>query len=507
MRKIFTYMISAGASVALLASCNLELLPTDAIVFEEGSRIIATSQDLQAFELKIMANYRAVHGGMYNIIEDVMTDQFNASADFGNNYGGVHRTDDSFGSSDDYIDAYWGNHYIVIKDYNVLIDALYEEQNIPEGYAAYCRMVQGEAYFCRAEAYLNLVRHFGKDYDPSDTQSLGVPLVLHYDLYALPARNTVHEVYDQIKADLDSAAVLLAGEAGELGAMYPTIDAVNALYARYYLDVEDYENAIAAADAVIGTGKYALAKDSKEMDAEYKDDAGSEAIMQMYGSKAELPNSASVYTSMFKSSIPEYGVCSRALFLPTKKLVDAYDAGDLRKACWFATTNFYTEVNGSYYRGKFATFVKFIGNSLLYDGVVPNGCQMTKPYKISEMYLIKAEAQAQLGNVPGARATLGIIQTARGAAKTGGTLEDVQLEWFRETPGEGFRLSCLKRWHVGFEAREGQTGALNVHALMTGTYYTERAMAADDYHFVWPVPAGEIRLNPNLEQNDNYGIK
>lgn len=505
MRKIFTYMISAGAAVVMLASCSLELEPTSAIVFKEGARIIATPQDLQAFESGIIADYRAVHGGMYNIIEDVMTDQFNASADFGNNYGGVHRTDDSFGSSDDYVDSYWGNHYAVIKDYNVLIDALYEEQNIPEGYAAYCRMVQGEAYFCRAEAYLNLVRHFGKDYDPADTQSLGVPLVLHYDLYALPARNTVHEVYAQIKADLDSAAVMLATEPGEVGAMYPTIDAVNALYARYYLDVEDYENAIKAADAVIGTNKYALAKDSKEMDAEYKDDAGSEAIMQMYGSKSELPNSTSVYTSMFSSQ--ENGVCSRALFLPTKKLVDAYGAGDLRKAAWFSTTDFYTEVNGSYYRGNFATFVKFIGNSALYSGEVPNGCHMTKPYKISEMYLIKAEAQAQLGNVPGARATLGIIQTARGAAKTGGSLEDVQLEWFRETPGEGFRLSCLKRWHVGFEAREGQAGALNVHALMTGTYYTERAMAADDYHFVWPVPAGEIRLNPNLEQNDNYGIQ
>lgn len=505
MRKILSYMISAGASVALLASCNLELLPTNAIVYEEGARIIATPQDLQAFEAGILADYRAVHGGMYNIIEDVMTDQFNASADFGNNYGGVHRTDDSFGSSDDYVDSYWGNHYAVIKDYNVLIDALEEEINIPEGYGTVCDLVQGEAYFFRAEAYMNLVRHFGKDYDPNDSQSLGVPLVLHYDLKALPARNTVHEVYAQIKADLDSAAVKLAKEAGEVAAMYPTIDAVNALYARYYLDVEDYENAIKAADAVIGTGKYALSKDSKEMDAEYKDDAGSEAIMQMYGSQSELPNSTSVYTSMFSSQ--DYGVSSRALFLPTKKLVDAYDASDLRKACWFATTNFYTEVNGSYYRGNFATFIKFIGNKSLYSGDVPNGCHMTKPYKIGEMYLIKAEAQAQLGNVPGARSTLAIIQTARGAAKTGGSLDDVMLEWFRETPGEGFRLSCLKRWHVGFDAREGQTGALNVHALMTGAYYTERAMAADDYHFVWPVPAGEIRLNPNLEQNDNYGIQ
>ena len=502
MKRVFNSILIVAAFSALSA-CSLDLVPTDAIVYEEGARIIATADDLMSFEANIMSNYRAIHGGMYAAIEDVMLDEFNATAGFGNNYGGVHRTDDSFTSSDSYIDSYWGNHYIVIKNYNVLIDALYEEQNIPAGYAPAARMIQGEAYFFRAEAYMNLVRHFGKDYDPNDNVSLGVPIVLHYSLTDRPARNTVHEVYAQIKADLDSAAVLLASVPGEICAMYPTIDCVNALYARYYLDVEDYENAIAAADAVISTGKYALAKTAAEMEAEFTNDSGSEPIMQLFGSTSEVPNGTSLYTSLSNSQY--YGIVSRAYFLPTKKLVDAYDAMDLRKSLWFATNDFYTEVNGSYYRGNFTTFTKFIGNPIFTSSGARIGVNMTKPFKIGEMYLIKAEAQAQLGNIPGARSTLGIIQTARGASKGGGTLEDVQLEWFRETPGEGFRLSCLKRWHMGFDAREGQSGALKVNALMTGTYYDARSMQADDYHFVWPVPAGEIRLNANLEQNEGYG--
>ncbi|MBQ9411380.1 MAG: RagB/SusD family nutrient uptake outer membrane protein, partial [Bacteroidales bacterium] len=305
------------------------------------------------------------------------------------------------------------------------------------------------------------------------------------------------------KEDLDSAAVRLANTPGEVGAYYPTIDAVKFLYARYYLDVEDYDNAIEYANQVISSGKYTLAKTKAEMEAEYQDDSGTEPIMQMYGSKSEMPGSVTIYTGM--GGDDKYGVVSNALFLPTKKLVEAYDANDLRKAQWFSTTKFYTKVNGNYYRGDFHSFVKYYGNPALQTNKVYNGCQMSKPYKISEMYLIKAEAQAQKGNIPGAKGTLKILQTARGANQTSGQLEDVQLEWFRETPGEGLRLSCLKRWHEGFAAREGQSGAVNKNVLMTGENYTGRSWEADDYHFVWPIPAGEIRLNENLEQNENYG--
>ncbi|MBO7629639.1 MAG: RagB/SusD family nutrient uptake outer membrane protein, partial [Bacteroidales bacterium] len=206
MKSTIKYIFVAAA-VAAVSACDLNLEPPGAIIYEQDGQVIATREDLTQFQARIMSDYRAIHGGMYNIIEDVMTDGFNASAGFGNNYGGVHRTDDSFTSSDTYIDAYWGNHYIVIKDYNVLINALTDkEKNVPAGAEAAADVIKGEAFMFRAEAYMNLVRHFGKNYDKGDVTSLGVPIVLEFDLYARPKRNTVHEVYAQIKEDLDSAA-------------------------------------------------------------------------------------------------------------------------------------------------------------------------------------------------------------------------------------------------------------------------------------------------------------
>ena len=502
MKNKIQFLFIAAVASAAVSACDLNLEPNYAIVYEKGGQVIATNEDLKQFEARILSDYRAVHGGMYNILEDVMTDGFNASAGFGNNYGGVHRTDESFTSSDTYIDAYWGNHYIVIKDYNVLINALKEEINIPEGSGNYAKIVKGEAYMFRAEAYMNLVRHFGKNYNPKDASALGVPIVLEFDLYARPARNTVHEVYKQIKEDLDSAARFLADVPGKLQADTPTIDAVNALYARYYLDVQDYENAALYAGKVISSGKYTLSNSADKLKAEFRDDAGTEAIMQLYGSQQESPNATSVYTSMFSSQ--NNGVCYRSLFLPTKKLVEGYTANDIRKSVWFTTTDYYSEVNGSYYRGDFYTFVKYQGNPNLYSGEVPNGVQMCKPFMISEMYLIKAEAECMQDKIPAAKTTLNQLQTARGVTKTGAQLENIQNEWFLETVGEGMRWTCLKRWGIGFDNREAQTGTMNKNAVMTGASYDQRNMKASDRAFLWPIPADEIKLNTNLEQNPGY---
>lgn len=497
MKKFITYI----SALLAVSACSLDLEPTSSIVYD-GEHIVVTAEDLVAAEAGVMVAYRAVHNGFYTMTEEVMLDGFNASASFGNNYGGVHRTDDSFTPGDDYIDSYWQNHYVVINRYNNLIDDISVAENVPEGYANIASIILGETYFARAEAYLNLVRHFGNDWEENDATSLGVPIVLHYDQEGKPFRNTVHEVYDQIKKDLDSAAFHLAEVPGELGAQYPTIDAVNALYARYYLDVEDYDNAVAAAEAVIGTHRYTLSTTTDQLTAEFRNDSGTEAIMQLFANRStEGANSNSIWTSMGEST--DHGTVFRSLYLPSRKLADAYETNDIRGRVWLTTTDYYTEINGSYYRGNFATFIKYFGNPNLYSGT-PNAVQMPKPYMISEMYLIKAEALSLGGHRADAQTVLNQLQTARGASTTSGSMTNIQNEWFRETVGEGLRLSCLKRWHTGFDTREGQPGALNVNAIMTGTYYDQRSFDDDDYHLTWPVPSSQIRLNRNLEQNRGY---
>ncbi|WP_337383161.1 RagB/SusD family nutrient uptake outer membrane protein, partial [Prevotella sp.] len=81
----------------------------------------------------------------------------------------------------------------------------------------------------------------------------------------------------------------------------------------------------------------------------------------------------------------------------------------------------------------------------------------------------------------------------------------IENEWFRETVGEGLRISCLKRWGKGYSARYAQPTAEEKGATVTGDYFEKRAMSADDIHWVWPIPAYEIKVNPNLENEQNPG--
>lgn len=499
MKKTILNICAVAVSAVLLASCNLDLFPNSAIAYDEDGQLIQTASNLKSFENGILASYRSYQNGEFYMTEEVQLDGFNATIDFGNNYGGVHKTDHNFTATDYYVEDYWSYSYSAIKDYNIMIAAC---DNVPEAIAADARIVKGEAFFFRAATYLNLARHFAKAYNASSAATdLCVPLVLVYNQSEKPARATVKAVYDQIKADLDSAAVILAGVAGKAGSNKPTIDAVNAMYARYYLDVADNSNAAVYAHKVIDSGNYTLAANAADMAKEYVDDAGKEAILQLFISLTEFTGNAfDIWTLATADKV--YTEIFRPYYIPTKTLMDLYEATDLRLASWF-DNSVYVLLSGSYYTGQFYTFTKFRGNPALTSSPIRNGRQAPKPFKIGEMYLIAAEAELA-SNPTAAKADLNALQIARGATSTDATIANVRNEWFKETVGEGLRLSCLKRWGLGFNGRPGQTGAVAASILQTGEVFTGKVLAADSNFLLWPIPSHEMKVNKNLVQNPGY---
>ncbi|MGM9769854.1 MAG: RagB/SusD family nutrient uptake outer membrane protein [Candidatus Cryptobacteroides sp.] len=498
MKNILKYTLAVGAAVSMFASCDLDLTPTTSIAYEEGGRLFISANDIKSFENGILASYRVLQYGDYTETSEVQTDYFNATVDYGNNYGSTHRCDASF-TPGTYEPMYlWRDHYTAIKNYNIVIA---NADNVDASLRASARVLKGEAYFLRASSYIILARHFAKAYNPSTADNdLCVPLVLKYDQLEKPARATNKAVYEQIKADLDSAAVLLAGVNGAVRAQKPTIDAVNALYARYYLDIRSYAQAAASAEAVISSAAgYALASTEEEMAKEYTDDKGTEPIIQLYASKSEGARGNTIYTSVSNSQ--EVGKYFSPYFLPTKALVEAYSAADLRFLTWFSNDLYPVRSSGSYYDGVYV-MTKYLDNPGLHEGTVETGAHCAKPLLISEMYLIAAEAYAQAGNSAKATEVLNILQDKRMAATTTGTMENIKKEWYKETVGEGLRFSCVKRWGEGFAVRTPQAEAKNL--IMSGDYYERRTLSADSYFLNWPVPSYEIQLNKNLVQNAGY---
>lgn len=518
--KINKYIMVLGMGLMALTSCNMDEAPTTSVSVEDANHAINDRLQLDAMERGINQSFRACMYGDMSMVDEVMCDGFNATSDFGNNKGPIHRTDVSLTASDEDVESMWSNMYGAIKNYNIFIDNVeryVQIDTLPENQAE-ARYGQAEARFFRAYSYLQLVRHYAKAYNAATAgQELGVPLVLHFDLKAKPARATVAEVYNRIKVDLDSAALQLNKVAGEARAERPTVDALNMMYARYYLDIKDYTNAAKYAQKVIDTKKYLLSATADEMAAEYTNDEGTEPIMQLPATLTENGSGTNkdytrfdAYALLKQHGYPGGGLYEEPYFLPSQKLLDQYEDNDLRGEQWFQTGVYTVHLAGRFFARGIITFNKYEGNPALTSNGVPNGRQHVKPFLISEAYLIAAEANFKAGNVPAAKTALNAIQKARKATLTEATEETIENEWFKETVGEGLRMSCLKRWGKGFDGRAAQPFAAKYGAALTDDpkssvhVYDLKKLSADDYHWAWPIPAHEFRLNDNLKQNKGY---
>lgn len=498
MKKNIVKILAAGAVLFMAASCDMDLVPEGSFVYDPEN-IITNQNDLDGFEAGVVAQFRGIFGGVFDEPQDIMVDYFNAVSDYGNNYGGVHRSGGDLDASNYDTRDNWRYPFLAMKNFNIVINGA---KTVPDGLQESAAIARGEAFVARAYAYLHMIRLFAKPYGANAATDLGLPLVLEYDQNARPARASVKEIYDQIKADLDSAAVLLKGVKGEPRAQKPTIDLVDALYARYYLDTKDYAKAAASAHKIIDSGTYKLAATAEEMEAEFVNDNGTEAIMQFFGNLQEGGYmSHTFYAPMQKDS--DKGLYYRPYFVPTKTLLDSYEATDLRLACWYSDGKYPVFVNGNYYETELTVFKRFSGNPALRTDDVPNTRQMIKPILLSEMYLIAAEAELS-SNAAAAKTDLNALQAARGASQTEATLENVQKEWYRETVGLGLRMPCLKRWGLGFNGRPGQPQAVAKEIIVLQANFADKVMKADDSRFVWPVPTHEIQVNRNLVQNDGY---
>lgn len=505
MKNIFKsiFLIAAAASIA---ACDLNLVPNDAISYMDGAPIFNAASDIKSFRNGIYGYYRVLEKGAdadYNSIvaREVMCDGFNAHIDFGNNYGTIHRTDATYTEGDYHPEYFWQASYFAIKDYNVVIAGA---DDCAEGLEADARQIKGEACFFRASAYLDLARAFGKAYDPATAETdLCVPLVLKYSPNDVPARATVKQVYDAIKADLDTAAACLAGIPADGETVTP--DVVNALYSRYYIDTKDYKNAAATAAALVDAGRYPLTEDIDGLYDAYINDSGDEAILQLVASDTEKGFMIDYYAGFQPcDKVAEGFSYEYVYFIPTKKLIDSYDADDFRLAAWYDCENYAVRVGSGYSQGEFYVFTKYVGNSSLEPKKIPLGHNAAKPFLISEQYLIAAEAYQADGQTTLSAQYLNALQTARNATVTAATAENIQKEWFKETVGEGLRMSCLKRWNIGFNGRPAQSGARTAHAVKDGAGFEDKVMTPGDNMFCWPIPAYERKINDNLVQNPGF---
>lgn len=171
----------------------------------------------------------------------------------------VYAWQDITESDNEDTESLWEGCYNAVSSANQAIQALELLDQNDDG----VRHALGEALLCRAYNHFTLVNVFSQHYDPSDTQSLGVPYVteLEDNIHATYERGTVHDVYTKIQADLEKGLGLI-GESNYTVAKYHFNKAAAWAFAtRFYLFSQQWQKAVDAANQVLGTQPATMLRD------------------------------------------------------------------------------------------------------------------------------------------------------------------------------------------------------------------------------------------------------
>ena len=157
----------------------------------------------------------------------------------------------------------WELGYRVIGNCNKIIEII---QGLGNESTREQTIMMGENYYLRALIYFLLVNEFAQPYSNNPTQNPGLPLKLTSDPNDLPqSRSTVAEVYDQVVLDLKDAITYLTLQQGETpkSNIYATKEAAEALLARVYLYMENWDGAWEMANKVITSGRFELERGNR----------------------------------------------------------------------------------------------------------------------------------------------------------------------------------------------------------------------------------------------------
>lgn len=316
----------------------------------------------------------------------------------------------------------------------------------------------GEAIFVRALIHFYLMNVYGD-----------IPYVktTNYEINRSLSRMPTAEVFNQIIGDLEQAITLLPEAYINPERVRPNRSVAQALLARVYLYKGDWAAAANAASAVVNNSMYIWETDSNKL---FLKDCT--ATIWQFSPKLPGDNTYEGATFIFQTGPPPSMGLSPALY-------NSFAATDLRKTNWIKEV---TNGTSTWYHANKYKQQSNTGTSMEYSIV----------FRLTEQYLIRAEARARQGELINAREDLNKVRQLAGLPDTtaitgdelvAAILQERKFELFTEF---GHRFFDLKR-----------TGSLDsvLATVKPGWNSTDQ---------LWPIAETELLANPNLIQNPGY---
>ena len=382
----------------------------------------------------------------------------------------------------------WKNGYEIIANANEVIQYGPSVSDRFPQQAASVRNYIAQAYFIRALIHLDLSLVYGQTYTYSaDGSHLGTAVMTTIpDVKSKIARSTAAVTYKRILDDLQTASDMFA-DGWTKGCYYASPAACKALMARVYLYMGNYSEAKKCASEVISDYGLSLTPRADYVAMFCGRKEGTEAIFRLNGLSGGYKLGA-----MFDYNSPNMN--------PSSKLMDIFSSDE---HAWAGTDIrsellSYKSSGGDEFSGvcmKFTDTEDIDDTQKRYDPFV---------LRLSEMYLIRAEAACHDGDIDTAVSDIATLEArARGVKASEinvvySNAEEldriIRRERVKELFLEGHRLFDLTRRHETL-SRDAACGS----SVLSMTYPDDR--------FILPIPLVELDANKAMQPNPINGTQ
>ena len=472
MKKSIIYIVLVMLSLAACRDAT-DILPVDSVAAEGA---LTTPEDI---DLALSGAYAAYNPQLIIQFSSRFADDLRFGVDNGGQGTVEHNQTINAGSG--IVNNIYSSYYAVINRVNRVLEAIenIDASGLTDTQADRLVQIEGQALALRALAHFDLLTVFAPGFADGD---LGIPYIDFVVILELPGRDSVGDVFNAILGDLNAAEGLLEDSAN----IFLNRDFITALKAKIALYRGNYTQAISLADGLIAS--YPLASREQYVNM-YLDADDTEVIFKASRTVADARAGGLFYFTgtggaFFEMSFGLFSELDPADVRYDVLVDDDEDGGTIDPVSDPPTTIFIKK-----YPGRDGQF----------------GLNDLKLYRVAEQYLIKAEAQAQLGLLAEASLTIDALRDARFGSDQPAivysslleAITDILSERRKELAYEGHRYIDLRRTrsitNLGIVRNDADCGGPTPCVLLP-----------TDFKFTLPIPQAEIDVNPNMEQNPGY---
>jgi starch-binding outer membrane protein, SusD/RagB family len=453
-RIIYTIKYPALILLLVLTSCE-DLLNPDPIDLLTDDIVLNEAKDVPLVEIGLYNAFRVIAPATV-IAGDFTADMLLHNGTF-TQYKelGTKQITSANGS----VATLWGAIYNTVYIANFIIERLPEVPGVPTSQR---NSVLATAHFLRGYAYFVGLYTFG-----------GIPKVLTTSIETnrnIP-RASREEILALVLEDYNFALGKLTTDAPNPG--FASEYAVHAALARYYLYLEDWAKAEEFASNVINSGQYVL---EAEFETVVNGDFTSEAIFEMGYTLADDPGTDNNIglNNLF---------AGRREIIPSNQIIVALastESGERFASIDFDINNLQGADNG-WSVAKYGTADEDNNNVVV--------------FRLAEMYLIRAEARAQQGNVTGdnsAETDINVLRQRAGAPVVSSASQDQMLRLIEQE----------RQYELAFEGHRWYDLVRTGRASQIMPSFSNNWR--EDFE-LWPIPQRELLNNPALAGNQNPG--